>query len=324
MRLSTEIKIEREADISYGSRIMMFGSCFSENIGEKLSQLKFNVSNNPLGILFNPCSILQTIERIASQNPFVLEDLFCSDGVWNSFHLHSKFAQLDAESYLENANHQLVLSHEFMRNATHLFITLGTAWVYEYADNGLIVANCHKEPSERFIRKRLSEEDATQTLQKIIETVQTINPNISVTFTVSPIRHWKDGAHGNQISKATLLLAIDNILRKNPSVHYFPAYEIMMDELRDYRFYAEDLIHPNELAIEYIWEKFRDCRISDKTTEEMKEVRKIVDALNHRPFNPQSEGYQTFKSNTLANLQALKTKLPFLNFDEEVRKFLAE
>ena len=324
MRLSTEIKIEREADISYESRIMMFGSCFSENMGEKLSQLKFNVSNNPLGILFNPCSILQTIERIASQNPFVLEDLFCSDGVWNSFHLHSKFAQLDAETYLENANHQLVLSHEFMRNATHLFITLGTAWVYEYADNGLIVANCHKEPSERFIRKRLSEEDATQTLQKIIETVQTINPNISVTFTVSPIRHWKDGAHGNQISKATLLLAIDNILRKNPSVHYFPAYEIMMDELRDYRFYAEDLIHPNELAIEYIWEKFRDSRISPETEEEMKEVRKIVDALNHRPFNPQSEGYQTFKSNTLANLQALKTKLPFLNFDEEVRKFLAE
>lgn len=324
MRLSTEIKIEREADISYESRIMMFGSCFSENIGEKLSQLKFNVSNNPLGILFNPCSILQTIERIVSYNPFVKEDLFCRDDVWNSFHLHSKFARLDAETYLENANHQLALSHEFMRNATHLFITLGTAWVYEYADNGLIVANCHKEPSERFIRKRLSEEEATQTLQKIIETVQTINPNISVTFTVSPIRHWKDGAHGNQISKATLLLAIDNILQENPSTHYFPAYEIMMDELRDYRFYAEDLIHPNELAIEYIWEKFRDSRISPETEEEMKEVRKIFDALNHRPFNPQSEGYQTFKSNTLANLQALKTKLPFLNFDEEVRKFLAE
>lgn len=324
MRLSTEIKIEREADISYESRIMMFGSCFSENIGEKLSKLKFNVSNNPLGILFNPCSILQTIERIVSQNPFVQEDLFCRDGVWNCFHLHSKFARLDAETYLENANHLLAQSHEFMREATHLFITLGTAWVYECADNGLVVANCHKEPSERFIRKRLREEEATQTLQKIIETVQTINPTVSVTFTVSPIRHWKDGAHGNQISKATLLLAIDNILRENPSVHYFPAYEIMMDELRDYRFYAEDLIHPNELAIEYIWEKFRDSRIAPDTTEDIKEVGKIVDALNHRPFNPQSEGYQTFKSNTLANLQALKTKLPFLNFDEEVRKFLAE
>ncbi len=324
MRLSTEIHIEREADISYGSKIMMFGSCFSENIGEKLSQLKFNVSNNPLGILFNPCSILQTIERIASQNPFVKEDLFCRDGVWNSFHLHSKFARLDAESYLENANQLLEQSHEFMKKASHIFITLGTAWVYVCAENGDIVANCHKEPSERFIRKRLSEEETTRTLQKIVETVQTINPNLSVTFTVSPIRHWKDGAHGNQISKATLLLAIDSILQEISSIHYFPAYEIMMDELRDYRFYTEDLIHPNELAIEYIWEKFSDSRISDKTREEMKEVRKIVDSLNHRPFNPQSKGYQTFKANTLANLQTLKAKLPFLDFDEETRKFLAE
>lgn len=317
MQFSTTIKLEQEADITYASKIMMFGSCFSEHIGNKLDSLKFNVSNNPLGILFNPCSILETIRRIAEKRNFTEQDLFCTEGIWNSFHLHSKFAQLNAVDYLNNANTQLAAAHTFLQNATHLFITLGTAWIYELAEDGTIVANCHKEKKERFIRKRLSLNECADALRKIIQTVQGVNPSIIITFTVSPIRHWKDGAHGNQISKSTLLLAIEMIQEKNPSVQYFPAYEIMMDELRDYRFYASDLLHPNEMAINYLWERFSESRISPQTQEEMNLVERLISAINHRPFNPGSESYRKFQTKTLELIGEMEKKLPQLNWDTE-------
>lgn len=317
MQFSTTIKLEQEADITYASKIMMFGSCFSEHIGNKLDSLKFNVSNNPLGILFNPCSILETIRRIAEKRNFTEQDLFCTEGIWNSFHLHSKFAQLNAVDYLNNANTQLASAHAFLQSATHLFITLGTAWIYELADDGTIVANCHKENKDKFSRRRLSVEECIETLQKTIDTVHDIQPNIQITFTVSPIRHWKDGAHGNQISKSTLLLAIEMIQEKNPSVQYFPAYEIMMDELRDYRFYASDLLHPNEMAINYLWERFSESRISPQTQEEMNLVERLISAINHRPFNPGSESYRKFQTKTLELIGEMEKKLPQLNWDTE-------
>lgn len=317
MQFSTTIKLEQEADITYASKIMMFGSCFSEHIGNKLNSLKFNVSNNPLGILFNPCSILATIQRIATKQLFTEQDIFCREGIWNSFHLHSRFAQLSAQEYLNNANAQLVSAHEFLKKTSHLFITLGTAWIYELAEDGTIVANCHKENKDKFSRRRLSVEECIETLQKTIDTVHDIQPNIQITFTVSPIRHWKDGAHGNQISKSTLLLAIEMIQEKNPSVQYFPAYEIMMDELRDYRFYAEDLLHPNNMAIQYLWECFVESRIASHTQEEMNLVERLISAVNHRPFNPESESYRKFKAKTLELIGEMEKKLPQLNWDTE-------
>ncbi len=317
MQFSTTIKLEQEADITYASKIMMFGSCFSEHIGNKLDSLKFNVSNNPLGILFNPCSILATIQRIATKQLFTEQDIFCREGIWNSFHLHSRFAQLSAQEYLNNANAQLVSAHEFLKKTSHLFITLGTAWIYELAEDGTIVANCHKENKDKFSRRRLSVEECIETLQKTIDTVHDIQPNIQITFTVSPIRHWKDGAHGNQISKSTLLLAIESILEEYPAVKYFPAYEIMMDELRDYRFYASDLLHPNEMAINYLWERFSESRISPQTQEEMNLVERLISAINHRPFNPESESYRKFKAKTLELIGEMEKKLPQLNWDTE-------
>lgn len=317
MQFSTTIKLEQEADITYDSKIMMFGSCFSEHIGNKLSELKFNVSNNPLGILFNPCSIYETIQRIVEQRFFTEQEIFCREGIWNSFHLHSRFAQLSASEYLKNANLQVSSAHAFMREVSHIFITLGTAWVYELAENGTIVANCHKENKERFIRKRLSVTACSEALQQTINTIRTINPNAGITFTVSPIRHWKDGAHGNQISKSTLLLAIETVQEQNPSVKYFPAYEIMMDELRDYRFYANDLLHPNEIAINYLWERFTESRIHPKTQAEMHLVERLISAINHRPFNPGSESYRKFQTKTLELIGEMEKKLPQLNWDTE-------
>lgn len=317
MQFSTQIKLEQEADITYASKIMMFGSCFSENIGNKLNSLKFNVSNNPLGILFNPCSISETIRRIIEKVEFTEQDLFCTEGIWNSFHLHSKFAQLNANDYLKNANTQLASAHTFLQSTTHLFITLGTAWIYELVEDGTIVANCHKERKERFIRRRLSLNECTDVLRETVQMVQKFNPSLNITFTVSPIRHWKDGAHGNQISKSTLLLAIDTIQEEYPAVKYFPAYEIMMDELRDYRFYANDLLHPNEMAINYLWERFAESRISANTQEEMNLVERLISAVNHRPFNPESESYHKFQAKTMELIGEMEKKLPQLNWETE-------
>ena len=179
MKLITEITIKQEADITYESRVMMFGSCFSENIGNRLEQLKFNVSNNPLGILFNPCSIKESIRRIAEKRPFISDDLFCRDGVWNSFHLHSKFAQLSEEAFLQNANRQVEAAHLFLQNATHIFITLGTAWIYELSNTRQIVANCHKEPQEVFIRRRIGIEECSQALHDTVATIRQVNSGSS-------------------------------------------------------------------------------------------------------------------------------------------------
>lgn len=320
MRFSTQIPTEQEADITYNSKIMMFGSCFSENIGNKLRQLKFDISNNPLGILFNPCSIRDTILRITEHRHLESKDLFHKEGVWNSFCLHSKFARLSEEEYLRNANKQIDEALLFLQSATHIFITLGTAWIYEITGTGNVAANCHKEPPQTFTRKRLSVEACVEALSDTIKNIRAVNPDINITFTVSPIRHWKDGAHGNQISKSTLLLAIEEIQQQDPSIHYFPSYEIMMDELRDYRFYAEDMLHPSEQAIQYIWEKFTGSRITQQTADEMSEVGRIIDAANHRAFNPQSKSYRTFKAKTLEAIIALEKRLPQLNFSEEKGK----
>lgn len=322
MKLITEITIKQEADITYESRVMMFGSCFSENIGNRLDQLKFNVSNNPLGILFNPCSIKESIRRIAEKRRFVSDDLFCRDGVWNSFHLHSKFAQLNEEAFLQNANRQVEAAHLFLQNATHIFITLGTAWIYELSNTRQIVANCHKEPQEMFIRRRIGIEECSQALRDTVAAIRQVNPNASIIFTVSPIRHWKDGAHDNQISKSTLLLATEKIREEEPSVHYFPAYEIMMDELRDYRFYAEDMIHPNDLAIQYIWEKFTSYGFSEETLNTLSRIEKIIAAVHHRPFNPQSEGHRKFQERILAEMEELHQTHPFLNFQKEKEQLM--
>ncbi len=322
MQLQTLIDIKQELNITYNSKIMMFGSCFSEHIGNRLQSLKFSVLNNPLGILFNPFSIAQTIERIILKSTYLEDELFEQEGIWNCFALHSRFSSLSKKLFLQNANQKLDEAHEFLKSADYLFITLGTAWVYTLVETGVVVANCHKMPSQLFFRSRKSVEEMVEKWESMMNQLRAFNPNLKLIFTVSPIRHWKDGAHDNQLSKSSLLLLIDEIRLKFEGITYFPAFEIMMDELRDYRFYAEDMIHPNSLAINYIWEKFSLFSFDEKVKEEIKEFEKISQAVAHKPFNPQSHSYQKFKENSLQQIAQLQKKYPHIDFQKEIHIFL--
>jgi hypothetical protein len=273
MIFRTKILIQKPTEtISYEDQLLLIGSCFVENIGKKFQDGGFQATINPFGTLYNPHSMVQAIERLLNPIPFETTDLFLYEGVWNSFAHHSRFSYPSQEETLRNINENLALGAMRIKSARWLMITFGTAWVYQLADSGAVVANCHKLPEKRFIRHRMSEDEIVQLFAPLIERLHTMNPALQILMTVSPIRHWKDGAHENQLSKASLLLAIERIQQQFSFVHYFPAYELMMDELRDYRFYAEDMIHPNATAIGFIWEKLLLNYLNRDAQKTLKEV----------------------------------------------------
>lgn len=255
LKLQTPVADDRcKVGISYEDRIMMLGSCFSDNIGRQLADFGFDVCINPFGTLYNPISILQSIEMLASDRVFDDSDCIqigAGDERWCSFSHHTSFARESREEFLNNANKALAAAREYFASCNRIIITLGTAWCFRNVTIGSIVSNCLKRPASEFTRERLSSSEVCEALTRISE----LCPGKQFIFTVSPIRHFKDGAHGNQISKSALLLGIDDFLSGNPG-DYFPAYEIMMDELRDYRFYAEDMCHPSQQAVDYIRERF--------------------------------------------------------------------
>lgn len=312
----TEISIQQELNITHQNKMMMFGSCFTENIGQKLIDHFFPVSCNPLGILFNPISIQQAIHRIIHNQKVKAEELFESDGVWNSFDFHSQFARLSKDEYLSNINSIIETAHLHLVSCDYIFITLGTSWIYEEIESNKVVANCHKVSPEHFNRRRISVSECSNVLVSILQELKAIKENIKIIFTVSPIRHWKDGAHGNQLSKSILLLSIDNICNNYSDCYYFPSYEIMMDDLRDYRFYADDMLHPSEQAQNYIWKRFEGCYFSDNTQQINRKIEQIMLALQHRPFNPESKGYQQFKEKTIGSIKQLQEEYPFLPLDK--------
>ena len=250
--------------ISYDDKIMMLGSCFSDSIGRQLSDFGFDVCVNPFGTLYNPVSILQSIELLAGNRNFSPSDsiqIGAGDERWCSFSHHTSFARDTREEFVADANRALAQARNHFAGCTKVIITLGTAWCFRNVVSGRIVSNCHKRQASEFVRERLSASEVTEVLHRIAELCQ----GRQLIFTVSPIRHFKDGAHGNQISKSALLLGIDDFLCGCPvdlsmdphyPADYFPAYEIMMDELRDYRFYAEDMCHPSQQAVDYIRERF--------------------------------------------------------------------
>jgi len=300
----------------------MFGSCFAENIGEKLQKSKFQTLINPFGILYNPASIHASLERILEKKLFSENELFEHEGVWKSFNHHSRFAELSSSEFLHNANKKLEETHDFLQSTDFLMITFGTAWIYRLKESGEVVSNCHKLPVTLFVREKLTPDAIVEMYAKLMEKLLQIRPKIKIMFTVSPIRHWKDGAHENQLSKASLLLAIEQLQLLFPdNTMYFPAYEIVLDELRDYRFYAEDMIHPNETAIRYIWERFSDCFFSEETKKQLGEIEKINVAMRHRPFNQQSKSFQDFIQKNLKSLDEIERKYPELDFKEERRYF---
>lgn len=315
MKLITEISIPSPLiSVTYDRPLLTMGSCFAENMGERLRKYGFDSDVNPFGILYNPLSIASSLERLMSGSPFTEAELFQYNGLWHSYAHHGNFSAVTAGETLEKINERLMTAAVRLSDYGVLLVTFGTAWVYRKRDDDRIVANCHKVPERNFTRSRLSVEDITSLWIPLLQKLKQHNPDLRVLFTVSPIRHWKDGAHENQLSKATLLLAIEQ-LRERCSVDYFPAYELMMDELRDYRFYAADMLHPSELAIDYIWDRFVASCFDKTTRETMREVEQINRAMSHRPLNPDSEEYLRFRKQTLLRRADLLQRFPHLLLD---------
>lgn len=316
MKLQTIIPIKKEERnlINYNSKIFLVGSCFSENIGSKFQYLKFNTTINPLGILFNPIAIENFVCNSINESKVVKEDLVFNNDLWHFFGAHSKFSSEKKFDILDNINSEILKSNTKLKESSHIIITLGTAWVYRHIETDKIVANCHKFPQKKFLKEILSIEEISESLQGIISLIKDLKNNPSIIFTVSPVRHIKDGFVENQRSKAHLIAAIHQVINKRENTHYFPSYEIMMDELRNYRFYKEDMIHPNETAINYIWNKFIDTWISDENLSTMKQIENIQKGLNHKPFNTKSKEYKSFLENLENKKKDIKNKYPFINF----------
>lgn len=311
MEWQTKVEVEKpDFGIDYSTPILLLGSCFAENIGEKLLYYRFPADVNPFGIIYNPVSVANALELLLENRPFTYADLKCGAGKWSSWFHHGKFSDTDPERCLQNINERLKISATFLQKADLIMITFGTAWVYENREEGKIVSNCHKFPASDFRRFRLSIESIAGRYEEIITRLRKLNPKIKFLFTVSPIRHFKDGAHGNQLSKSVLLLAIEEIRRKFDGIYYFPSYEIVMDELRDYRYYADDMLHISSGGIAYIWEKFQEKYFSPSVREVMKEIDKINKGFHHRPFEPESDTYRQFLKSLELRLAVLKEKYP--------------
>jgi hypothetical protein len=306
--------------ISYKTPVIFMGSCFSEYIGQKLADSKIATDNNPFGIVFNPFSVLRGLRRLINPVEYTKNDLFNHEGIWGSFDHHSRFSGVNNEVVLSAINHRLNISSQNLKTSKFVFLTFGTSYVYEFLKSGEIVANCHKFPASGFRRYRLSVENIVSEYIPFLNELKAFNPDIHIIFTVSPVRHWKDGAHENQLSKSILLLAIDEICKCIPFAGYFPSYELIMDDLRDYRFYNEDMIHPNKVAIDYIWERFKEVFFTGETLLLMKEIEKVTQAAAHRPLNPQSEQYHLFAQQMIEKVRFLEMQY-HLNLSKELEFF---
>lgn len=306
MDLQTVVKLDKpEFQIDYVTRLMMLGSCFVENIGAKLEYFKFNTDINPCGIVYNPMSVAATLELLLDNKRFTEGDLLLNNHQWVSLHHHGRFSATEAETCLQNINTRLQEAVAHLAKTDVLIITWGTAWVYRHRASGKIVANCHKFPATDFERFRLEVEEIVAVYMALIGRLLEVRPSLKILLTVSPIRHWKDGAHGNQLSKAVLLLAADRLTKQFSRVSYFPSYEIVMDELRDYRFYAEDMLHISPQGVNYIWEKFCDLYLKKDTREKMCRIDKLNKILLHRPTDPSDENYLSLRRKATLALQEL-------------------
>ncbi len=320
MEFRTKVELPvGEAEIHHQDKMMLLGSCFAENIGRRLVENKFQCDVNPFGILYNPYSIIEALDEMMEGREYTREDLFEAGGMWHSWMHHGSFSAPTAEECLANINARLKKAHEWLRQADWLLITWGTAYYYELKETGKVVANCHKQPERMFDRRLADAGSIGFDFNELMERLGVFNPNLKVLFTISPIRPAKDGMHGNQLSKATLLLGLEGVMNSATlRSHYFPAYEIVMDELRDYRFYADDMLHPSAVAQEYIWECFAECYFPPETRRTMKEWDEVRRALEHRPFDASGEAYRKFLTQIVLKIERMKEKLPYIAAENEL------
>lgn len=315
-------RVELPSDIpsvSYADKMMMLGSCFAENMGALFSEKKFCVDINPFGILYNPSSISEALWKLLNGESYCQDDLFFYQESWHSFMHHGSFSDHTAEEALEKMNKRFGEAQDVLPYLDWLMLTFGTSYVYVSKESGKVVSNCHKLPESHFERRRLSVEEIVETYTPLIQALRTLNPKLKMLLTVSPIRHLRDGLHANQLSKSVLLLAIERLQQAFPEcVFYFPSYEILIDELRDYRFYADDMSHPSFLSISYLWECFSQTFFSEATMQTMAEVEAIRRDLSHKPFRPESEAYKNFLGQIVLKIKRLKEKYPYLDFQNEL------
>lgn len=322
MQFRTEINPDKSPVLmEHDHNILSMGSCFATNIAQYMKKSRFKILENPFGVLYNPASIYSGVKLLIENKRFKPSDLIFHDDEWHSFFHHSDFSHHKAETCIENINRELNSAADFLKTANWLILTFGTAYVFRHTQSGLIVSNCHKIPSQEFDHFRLRADQVYDYLQKTLQMLARINPMIKVIMTVSPVRHLKDGPVQNQLSKSTLLLAVDKTVNENENCFYFPSFEIMMDDLRDYRFYDSDLVHPNRAATDYIWDKFRETWLTHNAGNAVAKLEKLASARSHRVRNPDSPAHQKFLDKQIQFISALKNEYPYLELDEELQYF---
>ncbi len=319
MKLQTQVPLSAVSNqIDYESRLLLLGSCFAENIEEKLVGHKFKTFGNPFGILFHPASIERLISRSVNRQMYREEELFYLNERWHCFDVHSDLSHTRKEDLLLSLNQALLDTRQELAQCTHIMITLGTAWGYRHLSSDSLVGNCHKVPQREFKKELFSISEMETCLENMVGNVREVNTEAQLVFTVSPVRHLKDGFVENQRSKSHLIASLGQWLTTKTAselLHYFPAYELVMDELRDYRFYEADMVHPNAVAIAYIWEKFKGVWISAEAQATMEQVQEIQKGLQHRPFHPESEQHQRFMVTLQEKINKLRIRYPHMKFD---------
>jgi hypothetical protein len=310
--------------INYKDRIMLTGSCFTAHIGNSLADLKFGVLQNPNGILFDPASVAYSLVSYIQNKQYAKDDLFYLNEMWNSWQHHSVFSHTDAEQCLAGINRSQQQAHEFLKHADWLIITLGSSFSYQLTEPGAAragVANCHRAPGQWFRKHLMTIEEINSALDGCLHQLWQFNRNIKVIFTVSPVRHVRDGVIENNRSKARLVEVVHHLVNKFDNIYYFPAYELVIDVLRDYRFYDVDMVHPNYAATEFVLEKFTQHFIDEASQSLMQEIKKIVTARKHKAFQPETQAHKQFLKAHLEKTQALMRQYAFLDLGEELAYF---
>ena len=310
--------------INHQHKLFLIGSCFTENIREKLKTNKFSVLENPHGILFNPVSVAEAITEYIEKPAYTQEDLFNYNEGWHSWKHHSRFSGISSEEALAKINSSITNAHAYLKDADYVLITLGSSWIYTLTENainakkGSVAANNHKAPSDWFSRRLMRIEEVLQVLDEMIHRLFLFNPKLKIIFTISPVRHLREGVVENNRSKAVLIQAVHHLVDKFDNIYYFPAYELVIDDLRDYRFYAEDLVHPNYFATQYVWEKFTAACMTENTRTLMEELHSIHLALNHKPFNATSAQHKKFLKTFYEKSKSIQEKYRYLDLSKEL------
>jgi hypothetical protein len=313
--------------IQHQHHLLLVGSCFTENIGEKLRAHKFRVMENPHGILFNPVSVAEALMDYIECREYTEQDLFFFNEGWHSWKHHSRFSGLTAAESLKKINEAIQDAHGFLKKTDQLMITLGSAFTYRLthkalnAKPGSVASNNHKAPADWFNRTLLTVTETSAVLDDMIKRLFNLNPSIHIIFTISPVRHLREGVIDNNRSKAVLIQSVHELVERYDQLYYFPAYELVIDDLRDYRFYAEDLVHPNYHATQYVWEKFVNACMNESTKELMEEIASVNLAYKHKPFNPTSAAHKKFKEASLEKAKRLQELYPFIDLSKEIRFF---